>query len=342
METDCPMTAANCDFGVTRSQIWADKFHALGHRTAGVPSPIRDLCRGVWLCLLVALDPTLSSYQRLKALLRFWGWQLWRRVVHKPLILEYADGRLLCFPPWSNLAGITIATGSHEPREQQFVSRLLRSGDLAVDVGANIGIYTILAGHHGASVIAFEPGTRSRVDLNRNLQLNDLHQVTVVPSAVSDRSASLWLTTDAESSNRLIGSQTRNSERVSVVRLDDCLNDIAVDEDHLGLLKIDTEGYDLRVLEGGACFISRVKPVILVETWGDNNVRTWLEGAGYRVFFYDLPDGRLAEFPTPWDRQANFLAIHHAKLPEVTRRMAGEQASKRSGLPSIHLGPPLR
>jgi FkbM family methyltransferase len=61
-------------------------------------------------------------------------------------------------------------------------------GDVYVDVGANVGMYAIYAGVHGARVFAFEPEALNYAELNKNIFVNDLHgQVTAYCAAISDQ-----------------------------------------------------------------------------------------------------------------------------------------------------------
>lgn len=59
----------------------------------------------------------------------------------------------------------------------------------------------------------------------------------------------------------------------------------------------------------------------MVETWGDSAARDWLEARGYRVYSYDYEVQRLCEYPHPYDRQANIIAVHHDRLDDVLRRL---------------------
>jgi len=83
------------------------------------------------------------------------------------------------------LAGVVAATGSHEPTEQSFLMHLIRPGDLAVDVGANVGIYSLALAGLGARVWAFEPSSAVRPALVHTVGLNRAEdRVRVLPFAV--------------------------------------------------------------------------------------------------------------------------------------------------------------
>lgn len=103
---------------------------------------------------------------------RFFRWQVASRLLPGPFIIPFVGGTSLVVE-----RGMTDATGDyyrglHEFEDMAFVLHALRSGDLFVDVGANIGSYSILAASTGASVIAFEPVPATFQRLERNIHFN--------------------------------------------------------------------------------------------------------------------------------------------------------------------------
>src|SRR5580658_6921217 len=104
-----------------------------------------------------------------------------------------------------------VQSGEWEPFETQIVQCFLRPGDVFVDIGANIGWYTIVAasivgcdGH----VYAFEPARDNFELAARNLILNDLQNVTLEQMAVTDRAGTdlLFLSTENLGDHRLFAS----------------------------------------------------------------------------------------------------------------------------------------
>lgn len=205
--------------------------------------------------MLVLTNPGARGH-RLRALGRMWGWQIWRRVPGRPILVSFSSGTRLYFPPWSMLAGHVAATGSHEPSEQAFLAALVRPGDVAVDVGANIGIYTVALAAMGARVAAFEPGTQARSVLAHNLALNaSTDHVEVFPFALGDRDGSALLATALDGANHLEegGGVAGSTEPVEIRTLDTVVEAHGSWFDGLGplVVKIDAEGHDEEVLRGG-------------------------------------------------------------------------------------------
>jgi FkbM family methyltransferase len=97
----------------------------------------------------------------------------------------------------SNLVFRTIAgQGVWEPNLSNFITSRLRPGDTFVDVGANIGYYTVLAaqsvGREGA-VVAVEPLPPALSELRRNIEINDFYNVRVLPIAAHDREGEITI-----------------------------------------------------------------------------------------------------------------------------------------------------
>lgn len=89
---------------------------------------------------------------------RFLYWQLGSRLVMGDVLVPFVDNTLLRVRPGMTGATCNIYVGLHEFEDMAFVLHLLRSGDLFVDIGANIGSYTVLAGGAvGAKCISVEP-----------------------------------------------------------------------------------------------------------------------------------------------------------------------------------------
>jgi FkbM family methyltransferase len=272
-----------------------------------------------WLIAHMSQNPTLGKRLPV-AVSRQTFWQIWRRTIRRSIVVQMAAGYRIVLPPWSHMAGITLATGLHEPREQLFALAYLRAGDTAIDVGANIGIYSTMMASTGAEVIAFEPGSRSRSDLAQSVALNPGLTITVVPVALSNSAGEMSLTLDLESSNHLVEASTgKGTERVKVMKLDNYL--AGEPPKVVAFVKVDAEGFDLQVLQGAEHLFASQKPSLMIETWGPPTVRNWLEERGYRIYRYAFESRTLHEYPRPFTTQANILAVHDDMIGQVQNRL---------------------
>lgn len=159
---------------------------------------------------------------------------------------------------------------------QNAFCEILRPGDAVVDVGANFGLYTLLAadlvGADG-QVLAFEPIPRTVQLLQHNVRINDFgERVRVIPKVVSN-SAETHLTMRAEpessepdaTASLCAEKSGPNTLKVENTRLD---NIEVPKADRLRLIKVDVEGAELDVLQGGEALIRRHRPQLAVEVHG--------------------------------------------------------------------------
>ena len=155
----------------------------------------------------------------------------------------------------------------HEPEITGRVLGLLPDGGVFLDVGAHVGHYALRAARKASMVIAVEPNPSTYQRLTENVALNELGNVRCLQIAAWDGVARLSLIRVHEpyvrdGSNYAVG----NPEgEIWGARLDDALNQYPLRPDRLDLVKIDTEGADIRVLSGMAGLLARHRPVLWVE-----------------------------------------------------------------------------
>lgn len=144
----------------------------------------------------------------------------------------------------------------HETPEARWVRRLLRPGDHVLDVGANVGFFTLLAANRvgpAGRVLAFEPVPHNIAVLERNLALNGVTCVEVRPAAAGDHDGEISIGLDHPDPNEtgVSGHYTQGGSRdaitVPVITVDGTL---PADAPRLRLAKIDVEGAEPRVLAG--------------------------------------------------------------------------------------------
>ncbi|MDP3685859.1 MAG: FkbM family methyltransferase [bacterium] len=178
-------------------------------------------------------------------------------------------------------------TGRFEPYEEELFLSLLRPGDLAIDIGANIGIYTLQAalkiGPTG-TVYAFEPEPRNYDILCRNIQENHLTNVVTFPTALSDTAgtAHMYLSAENYGDHRVYDAgydEARNTVTIRTDTLDAILLDRAHERRHVRAIKSDTQGYEPFVVRGAERLIIRDQPTILLEYWPFGYGKAHADGA---------------------------------------------------------------
>ena len=153
----------------------------------------------------------------------------------------------------------------------ELTKKLLAPGDVFVDGGANIGLFTLAAAAQVGTtgkVIAFEPAREVRLRLTQNVALNRLIQVEVVPFALSSAAGeATFRTFDIAGAglNHLGPSngESGNVEAVTLTTLDAAVG--ATDRRRLKLLKLDLEGAEHAALRGASEILRDVHPDIIIE-----------------------------------------------------------------------------
>jgi len=187
----------------------------------------------------------LNRSKRLKALLRWFKWQIGSRLVPGPVLVPFVNSYSLIAQP--GMTGVTqnIYVGLAEFREMALLLHTLKSDDLFVDVGANVGAYTVLAGSTGCGVIAIEPIEKTFRWLQRNIDTNALaSRVELHQCGVGECQFKMRFTVSQDTVNHVCNGDEPGAE-VEVTTLDDLLGGREA-----SIIKIDVEGFEFQVLQG--------------------------------------------------------------------------------------------
>jgi FkbM family methyltransferase len=192
--------------------------------------------------------------------------------------------------------------GCYEPDVEALGAAVLRPGDLAVDVGANLGWHTLrFASTVGAAghVFSFEPGEKPRMLLQQSIRANNwMDRVTASDEALSDHIGTANLYVDGavglmSSIHALEWLETSHATSVPVSTLDAGL--LPRIQRAPRLLKIDVEGAEREVLSGGGRLFREIPPeVVILEISSISDGRPVLDLMN--TYGYDpveLVDGRL-------------------------------------------------
>ena len=163
--------------------------------------------------------------------------------------------------------GVYVFGDSLEP-ELYSLQHFLSPGQVFVDIGANVGVFTVKAakevGNDGL-VIAIEPCIETAFRLSQNVRVNRYSNVRIRNFCIARETqhARLHLNKDKPNSFGLVPNGNADSVSVLSVSLDDLCR--WENLERLDYLKIDAEGAETAVLEGGAETIRRFRPIIQVE-----------------------------------------------------------------------------
>jgi len=196
-----------------------------------------------------------------------------------------------------------IKNGIHEKTETEFVMSKIKVGDVVIDIGANIGYYTLifakLVGEQG-KVFAFEPEPSNFYLLKKNVMTNKYNNVILEEKAVSnyDGQTKLFLSNSNAGAHRIYFSHrvTKNYVQVKVTTLDDYFKNHEL-KSRISFIKIDVEGAELGTLEGLKTLLETNKKIIIMIEFDPQQIKefgsssrdllNFLDNQKFRFLFVD-------------------------------------------------------
>lgn len=243
--------------------------------------------------------------------------------------VQWYNGLHLLLYPRNEICRSIFIEGCYEPNELYFLSGILKSGMCMVDVGANIGIYSLFAarlvGEKGL-VLAIEPSSREYKRFLQQIRRNKLRNIRVRKLALFNKSADTILSVADE---RHAGHNTLSTfaydevkllkkEKISCDTLDNLIKEEKIRK--IDVIKIDVEGSELFTLYGAKKTIVKNKPVIILEISNRNleksgvnpdKLLSFLTSLSYRIFKFNKFSGRLEKCRNKVQLESeNIIAIH--------------------------------
>lgn len=234
----------------------------------------------------------------------------------------------------TDLSRQLFVAGRYEPNELFAFAAGLRPGGVAIDVGANEGVFTVLgaerAGNTG-TIVAIEPSDRERSVLEQNVSINGFGNVIVEAVALLDRpgEVELRIAELAHAGQNTVGSfayadvRGSDTKTVRAERLDTLIEQLGLAR--LDVLKLDVEGAEHSVLAGAPRVLRELQPLMILELQNDSlrslgssrlDVIADLHSYGYDVRDFDLATG-LVGTPSGEDdtMSLNVLAAPGGRFP---------------------------
>ncbi|RFC54202.1 FkbM family methyltransferase [Brumimicrobium aurantiacum] len=210
-------------------------------------------------------------------------------------------------------------TGEYEKAELNVLRQYLKKGGVFLDVGANLGWYSLhaskMVGENG-KIISFEPFSTNYSALKTHVSINSIHNIVVERKAVGNALGTLTMYNDEQEGN--LGMVTAKfvenakKELVDVITIDNYVEQHTLRT--VNFIKIDTEGFELATLEGMRKTLQNFSPKILIEILDDvagednyQKVHEFLYDLGYHKF-YISDEGIISSAPTCIHRK-NYLFI---------------------------------
>jgi len=182
-------------------------------------------------------------------------------------VFRYPGGKIH-WNPGDSRGMLARMLGIYEVDKMDAVRKLLKPGSTFIDVGANVGDYTLLAASlvgDSGHVVCFEPEPQNRHWLQRSIDINGYRNIDVFPVALSDSNgqASLYLGETAGYHTLIPGQSERQAGTITVTTrtLDSYLQELG--RERVDMMKIDVEGAELQVLRGSRATLEKNPNMIL-------------------------------------------------------------------------------
>lgn len=221
-----------------------------------------------------------------------------------PLLLHLADFKIFIrLDDWAVGARIAVKR-NYEAHVTQLMKLHLQPDMVVVDVGANIGYYTLLAASkvgYSGKVIAFEPGIQNCNLIKMSLAANNFRNVVVHSCAVADLDGEVGFNMDDSNGSINHRNPAESTYQVQAVQLDSFLEA----EPRIDLIKLDIEGAEGRAVKGMQSLLQQHRPIIFTEfspkALEKNSGVTpeqylnILFGLGYELYVIDRTRGKSAQ-----------------------------------------------
>jgi FkbM family methyltransferase len=231
--------------------------------------------------------------RRARALWRAAHFQAGARLLHRRAIARLGERSRLWVDLHRTGASMVMYANPPDLPEMLVWRQVLKPGELFIDVGANVGSYTIWAAELGADVIAVEPAADTFALLVENVELNG-YRVSVIQAAAAAAGGTAGFTAGRDTANCL---DAGGPAQTTVVTVDSLIGGRTV-----AGMKVDVEGFEIEVLRGCARALSEQRLRLIQLEWnmaslravgGDRReVADLLAGYGYELYRPDR-GGRL-------------------------------------------------
>lgn len=226
------------------------------------------MCRSIkFIADVYSILPMKPCKQSLSIMYRKYLSKYYRSIPNKTIVAT-RDGLIYQLDLAESIDRNIYVYGYYETETKKFIEKFVKPGMVVLDIGANIGAHTLklakIVGPHGL-VIAFEPMSYSLGKLKTNLELNAFENVQIEKLALSDRKDQVQ--TFFNNSWRIFAGKNeqvaKSEEIIEFIKLDEYVETKKIER--IDFIKLDVDGYELKVLKGAKNSLIKFKPFICIE-----------------------------------------------------------------------------
>ncbi len=211
--------------------------------------------------------------KRIDAFMRYFKWQIGSRLLGFVVVFNWIDDAKLYMRTGEAMVTHNYYTGLYEYYDMSFLMHYTNDGDKFLDVGANAGVYSILASVVlDVDVVAFEPIPETFERLTENIRLNKKeNDIKYLNIGLSDKKGALYFTCDRDATNHVSENlEEENTIKVEVTTLDEELGRLHYSP---SIMKIDVEGYEKFVLNGASLLLANPALNVIVVELNESGAR---------------------------------------------------------------------
>jgi FkbM family methyltransferase len=246
----------------------------------------KDVIKYVWN------EPSNQGF-RCRKLISAFTWQIRKRISAKPVTVPLWNGAKYIAYPQDSMASYPFYTHIYQSEFVCFANRVAHDGAM-VDVGANVGLFTLSLSHRFEEAVLYEASAEACLKAEENITLNSLDKYRVRSVAVSDEIGTVKF-----SATEPTGLTNKISTDPGGISVEATTLDAYLDDEfkrRLSFLKIDVEGAELKVLCGASETLAAAPNLLIMferlKTSGLEEITELLNAEGYTVFAVvnGLPD----------------------------------------------------
>ena len=235
----------------------------------------------------------LTKLDKINSIKKLLTWKLQTIINNKPVIYPYIQSSKLIVSTEMTSSVENMLTGLFEFEDMSFLLHYLDKDDIFVDIGANIGIYTILASKiKGATSFAFEPSSKTFDNLINNITINNIQdKAFAYKLGLGGSNTEVSFSKEHDTMNYIVSEPVTSelTEKIIIKKLDDVMTR------NINFIKMDVEGFETEVLKGANRILhSSDLQVIIIELNGfgkrygfrDEDIHNLLLSCGFSIYKY--------------------------------------------------------
>ncbi|MEM1153478.1 MAG: FkbM family methyltransferase [Pseudomonadota bacterium] len=289
--------------------------------------------KSVYRTLKFLFEHPLSEVGRLRVLLRYLRWQVSSLVLDRQSLIPWVGESKYLLRRGETGLSANFYVGLADFEEMCLILHLLRRTDLFVDIGANVGSYTILASAAaGANTVSVEPVPETYEKLRMNVVVNEVNaKVRLLNIGIASLEGSLQFITGQDTRNRVVpeGSAVKADQvaSIAVKRLDDVIGaDIPL------VIKVDVEGYEAEVFAGASKTLSDPGLRVLIVEYNEcaasyysdsRSVLDYLSGFGFEAVEYHPYEREISKSELHITPSNNVILVRDIEFVQARVKSAG-------------------